>query len=189
MNRSLYKIFIVTSLTLAAACGRRAEVGLPLPNAYPRPNLPDTVLTAVNGIPFHFLANEDAETEFPRKDWLDIKYPTLGATVHVTFSETTPDEITDVKENRMQRLMLNAGERQIDFAEFTNKAGFSILTASAEGAATPFQFLATDDSACVVSGAVYFSSPDAPGAVDSIRPMVKAIRHDLLRALDAFDYR
>lgn len=88
-----------------------------------------------------------------------------------------------VKENRMERLVLNSGDRPSEHTEFINPNGFSVLMARTDGSTTPIQFLATDDSAWVVSGAVYFADPSATTAVDSIRPIADAISDDLFRAL------
>ena len=169
----------------AAACTKQPAVEIPLPHAYPRPALPDTAMVAAPDAPLHFLVNSQAVVSSPRPGWLDVAYPQLGATVHITFSRTDASEIETVKENRMERLILNAGERPTDFAEFTNNAGFNVLLAQTDGATTPIQFLATDNTAWVASGAVYFASPDATTAVDSLRPMLTAIRRDLARALQA----
>lgn len=176
------------SLILAAACGRHAEMGIPHPTAYPRPNLPDTLMVVTNEAPLVFYVNAQSEVTYPRPGWLDISYPTLGATVHVTFTMAKPDEIEAIKENRMERLMLNAGDRPVDFSEFTNGAGFDIVTATSEGSATPVQFLATDDSEWVVSGALYLSTPDA-AAVDSLKPIIDAIRSDLIKSMTNMRYK
>lgn len=180
---------IIALATTAWSCRKSDGVTLPLPTAYPRPNLPDTVLVEVRETPLAFFANRDAEVTSPHQGWLDIAYPSLGATVHATFTGTTPAGVENVKENRMERLMLNAGDTPVEFSEFVNPGGFKVLMASSEGSLTPLQFLATDDSVWVVSGAVYFSSSLAASSPDSIRPHIKAIRSDLVRALNSLDYK
>ena len=180
--KKICTLFIVLGASVAA-CTVSENNTFPRPTAYPRPQLPDTVMIATNLAPLHFLANRDAVVSSTRDGWLDIAYPSLGATVHVTFTRSTPRDIASVKENRMERLMLNAGDRPITFSEFTNAAGFNVLSAKTEASTTPLQFLATDDSEWVVSGAVYFSSPGVVNAHDSIRPMIDAINYDILRSL------
>lgn len=181
-------IFLL-ALAVAAGCVKKQTVPIPLPTAYPRPNLPDTVLVDAGNTPLRFAVNRESVVTVPREGWIDISYPTLGATVHVTFTPTNPEDVAKVKENRMERLMLNAGEHPVDLSEYINQAGFDVLTASSEGSLTPFQFLATDDSVWVVSGAVYFGSSQAVNANDSLRPIVNAIRHDLIEGLNSLDYR
>ena len=189
MVRRLCIMLLTASVLVIAGCGGRQQLPIPLPVAYPRPILPDTAMTLCPDAPLRFLVNADAAVSAPKYGWLDIAYPTLGATVHVTFTPTDPDRIDAVKDNRMERLMLNAGDRPTDFAESVNPAGFSVLLAESEGSLTPLQFLATDDSLWVMSGAVYFADPAAAASPDSIRPMVRAIRDDLVRALNGIDFQ
>ncbi len=172
-----------TILMLTGCGGSDSRHAIPRRTAYPRPQLPDTVLTACEKAPLHFEINAEANAATPREGWLDINYPMLGATVHVTFTETTAEGIDEIRHNRMERLMLNSSDRPSTHSEFTNPAGFDVLISETDGAATPLQFLATDSRRWVVSGAVYFSDPDAGASSDSIRPMVDALRRDIIKAM------
>lgn len=183
----------LTTLLLAAmcACGphRPSTDQRPMPVAYARPNLPDTLLAAPDFAPLSFPVNASATLSSEHRGWLNVAYPTLGATVHITFTPTNADSISSVQENRMERLLLNAGDNYTDFSEFTNPAGFDIIVATSEGGLTPLQFLATDHDKWVVSGAVYFSNPEASTAIDSIKPIVGAIRNDIVRGLTSLNYK
>jgi len=172
-------------LMLTGCGGSDSQRAIPRRTAYPRPQLPDTVLATYEKAPLHFEINADANTVMPRKGWLDISYPMLGATVHVTFTETTAENIDEIRRNRMERLMLNSGDRPSTHSEFTNPSGFDVLIAETDGATTPLQFLATDSRRWVVSGAVYFNDPDAGASYDSIHPMVDALRRDITKAMTA----
>lgn len=176
---------IALTALLASACtgGPADNVAVPRQRAYPRPALPDTVLTAAPSAPLYFLVNADAALDQPREDWLNIHYPTLGVTVHTSFTPTTPDKVQDVMANRMQRLLLNAGQAEPRFTESVNAAGFDIVIAQSETGVTPLQFLATDNSGWVVSGAARIADGDGAANVDSLRPIINAVRHDLERAL------
>lgn len=174
---------ILTVLLGACSPGQGDNVAVPRQRAYPRPALPDTMLTAVHTAPLHFLVNAEATIEQPRQDWLDIHYPTLGVTVHTSFAPTTPDKVEDVMANRMQRLLLNAGSATPRFTESVNAAGFDIVIAQSETGVTPLQFLATDKSRWVVSGAARLSAADGSASVDSLRPIINAVRRDIERAL------
>lgn len=144
--------------------------------------MPDTVLAAADGLPLKFEVNTEATTERPRPDWLNIRYPMLGATIHVTFTTAADSSTLDeVRRNRMQRLLLNAGDKPSNHTEFTNPDGFDILIVETEGISTPLQFLASGPDRWVVSGAAYLDSYNA--AADSLRPIIQAIRHDIYRAM------
>lgn len=170
---------------LAPGCRKAEPMKIPLPVAYPRPALPDTALVELVDAPLNFAVNGQAAVSSVRPGWYDVAYPTLGATMHLTFTRATGLDLDKARENRMQRLLLNAGEGETAFSEFENAAGFDVLIARTEGSATPLQFLATDGREWLVSGSVYFASPRAPLAIDSLRPMVRAIDRDLTRALES----
>ena len=182
-------IIALAVAAVAAGCGKKTQTVFPLPEGYPRPDLPDTALVECDKAPLSFWVNEQCEVSSERPGWLDIRYPTLRATVHLTFTHSSTDEIETVKANRMQRLMMNAGDASMDFVEFASAGGFDVVGVSSEGTATPFQFLATDNDKWVVSGSVYFADAGSGYSVDSLRPSVKAIRNDLLRALNRLDVK
>lgn len=182
--RSLIILLAACGTLLLASCDDSSNRRpVPRRTAYPRPQLPDTVLADYKPAPLLFFINADASASSPRPGWLDIRYPMLGATIHVTFTETTAAQIEDVRRNRMERLMLNTGDKPSTHSEFTNPSGFDILVSETDGATTPLQFLASDGSRWVVSGATYFDNPAATVSTDSIRPIVKAIRRDIIEAL------
>ncbi len=168
-------------LTIAACRG--SETPIPRRTAYPRPALLDTVMTAAPDLPLYFPVNAQAKISSPGKGWLDVVYPSYGATLHVSFTQVSPSTLEEVKHNRMERLMLNCGDLTTENSEFTNPAGYSILATYTEGANTPLQFVATDNISIVVSGAIYLSDPNAPAAVDSIAPIIDALQGDLIRSL------
>lgn len=187
MTRRSFLPLLAGWLMLAVAgCGTSSgdNAAVPRARAYPRPPLPDTAMQAADGVGLHFLVNRQATVSSARRDWLDADYPSLGITVHTSFTETTPEEVADVMANRMERLLLNAGSREPKFDEYDNAAGFDIIVARSDGAAIPLQFLATDHGRWVVSGAAVLRSAAAAEQTDSLRPIVDAVEADIRRALD-----
>jgi len=181
------RIFLVLILLVAlgAGCSGGTEYGaIPRRTAYPRPTLPDTAMSQCESAPLYFLVNAQAVTSSEKEGWVTVAYPGLGAKMFVTFTATSPSEVDMVKANRMERLMLNCGDRPSSHTEFVNRHGFRALVVGTDGISTPVQFLASDDSIWVVSGAVYFADPKAAEASDSIRPMAEAISDDVFRALN-----
>ena len=65
----------------------------------------------------------------------------------------------------------------------------AVLLRSPESRATPLQFIATDDSAWVVSGSAFFDNipPDAP--IDSLAPVVGYLERDLRHTLTTISSR
>lgn len=177
---------IIMAVVLATCACERAHDNTEVPRrpAYPRPALLDSVMKVPSiPLPVHFEVNAAAVTTSPRRDWLDVIYPSYNATLHISFTDTDAQGIDAVRENRLERLMLNTGDSPSQHSEFVNNAGFDILTVITEGSATPVQFLATDGSSVVVSGVVYFSDPKAVSETDSISPYIHAIKADIDRSL------
>lgn len=179
-------IAIILPTMLAGCTGRGDDNIVPRRTAYPRPALPDTAMAATGCAPGLYLeANARAVIESPRPGWINVAYPGLGARIHITVTPVTAADVADVRANRMQRLSLNEGDRRSEHREWTNAAGFDILVARTEASSTPLQFLATDDSSAVVSGAVYFADPAVATteSADSIRPILDAIERDIATSL------
>ncbi|MGM9860823.1 MAG: hypothetical protein ACI31C_08720 [Muribaculaceae bacterium] len=174
-------VAIILAALLAACAGNPDAV--PRRYAYPRVATLDTAMVDVDSLLIHFCVNADAVTDRPRPDWLDVRYPAFGATWHISF--TSSDDLEEVKANRMQRLLLNAGDLPFRRDEWLNPAGMDILALVVEGAATPLQFLATDNASIVVSGALVFDDPRACANIDSISPIINILEEDMLRSLQS----
>lgn len=177
---------IIVSLALAAAsCGGQADTAVPRRTAYPRMRLLDTAMTTVEAVPgVTVQVNAGARTSSPRPGWLDVAYPAYGATMHITVTDATPATVDGIKANRMERVVLNAGGLPGRQAEWVTPGGFGVMTLRTDCSSTPLQFPATDDSAVVVSGAVYFADPAATASADSIAPVVEALEGDIRRMLN-----
>lgn len=189
----LFPAIAVAALVALASCSAGDDAdrrAVPRRTAYPRLRLPDTVMAPVADFPALLEVNAQAAVTSPRPGWLNVAYPALGAVLHITYTASAPPEIDEVKANRMRRLMLNAGDRPSRQSEFVNPAGFDILMIRTESSSTPLQFVATDDSTAVVSGAVYFSDPAVARTenTDSIAPAIDAIERDLAVTLARLDH-
>lgn len=178
-------LLIPLMAVIAASCGDRGHAPVPRRTAYPRMQLLDTVMRSAEVAPGCSLAvNACAETVSPRPGWLTISYPLYGATMYVTVTETNPATVDEIKANRMERVLLNAGGLPGRQSEWINPAGMSVMTLRTDGSTTPLQFLATDDSSTVISGALYFADASAATATDSIAPAVNAVEGDVRRMLN-----
>lgn len=166
---------------IAGGCTDRPEA-VPRAVAYPRAALPDTAavpysIGAVSG-----RLSAAATVDAPRRGWLTAGYPTVGAQLHISVTDTTAAALEQVKANRMQRLLLNAGDCPTTNREFTTVAGFTSLVATTAHSATPVQFLATDGRHIVVSGAVFMPAA-ADAAPDSVAPIIEYFEHEATRLL------
>jgi hypothetical protein len=182
MTRATLHLMLFALIATIAACTEQGA-DVPRRKAFPRVATLDTTMRQAANVPIRMDINAAAIDSVPHPNWLDVKYPKYGATMHITFSPTTPAEVAKIKANRMERLLLNVGDCPTVNREFTNRAGYSIVVARSQGSATPLQFIATDDSSMVVSGAVYMADPRAASEIDSITPTIDAIAADIDRAM------
>lgn len=182
--RAVAVLIPVIALIAASSCGGQGHSAVPRRTAYPRMQLLDTVMRGVEAAPGCTLAvNAGAVAESPRPGWLTVSYPLYRATMYVTVTATTRATVDEIKANRMERVVLNAGGLPGRQSEWINRAGMSVMTLRTDGSTTPLQFLATDDSSTVISGAVYFADA-ASAATDSIAPAVNAVEGDVRRMLN-----
>ena len=191
--RNLICFLILTFLT---ACGGASSSSsadgdrgfIARPRAYPRTILYDTAYVDAD-LPADFRINAGANVVdvTPQGDnvstparWIDIRYPAYGATIHCTFMPVTDVSRGEVTANRMERMMLNIGDRFADQTELDSKGGYhsTILMTGAE-TPTPVQFLSVGDR-WVINGALRFKAETV--ATDSVMPILEAVRGDLIHA-------
>lgn len=181
-------LIYVLIATAMAACGT-SDSSAPVPRRYAYPRVPqlDTVMAPLAATPVAMMVNKSATVGSDKSGWYNITYPTLGATMYLTVTHVSADDIEDVRANRMERLVLNAGGRPTRHTEFETPRGFAVYAVRTENSATPLQFLATDGSSAVVSAAVYFADPRAAESADSIAPAVDAIEADMFRVINSLE--
>lgn len=179
--RTITRLLIAIS---CISCSQRSATPVPKPEAYPRIADPGESYAAVDGAPVIFETNTSAAVSMPKLNWIDINYPSLNATLHISLTPADTSEIGDIIANRMERIRLNLADRStLENIEIDSPQFRSVIYCSPDARSTPLQFIATDDSAWVVSGVAFFDriAPDA--SVDSLSPAVSYIRRDLTHAL------
>ena len=186
--RRLMPIILISAALLS--CGDRRPAPVPRPVAYPRIADPGAVYAAVDSLPLRFETNAAATISRPRPGWIDISYPAWHVTVHVTLTPVPAADIDGVTANRTERMALNMADgAAAEEISLTSGQFRAVLLRSPESRATPLQFIATDDSAWVVSGSAFFDNipPDAP--IDSLAPVVGYLERDLRHTLTTISSR
>lgn len=175
-----------------AACGNAGDshtaTFVPRPTAFPRLLLYDTVY-ADAGLPAGFRINASAVvTDVTPADraaasdsrWIDIIYPAYGAALHCTFMPVNETTRGGVMANRTERISLNLGDNIAEQIELTSHEGVeSIIIVTKGTSLTPVQFL-SEGRHWVINGALQFN--DGHVNVDSVLPIIEAIRTDLIHA-------
>lgn len=182
MKKFVKALLAAALLTVvASACGEREENTMPRRRAYARVDTYPAEYRAVEvgGIPLEI--NTSTAAASPREGWLDVRYPRYGATLHVAVARPDAAALDQAVANRRQRMSLNLGGAT---AEQTTLAGDSYvceLLVSRDAVATPVQLLAVGADGTLVSGAAVIAGRTEP--VDSLRPVVEALRDDALHLL------
>lgn len=186
------KITAIIAILAAVMIGcQKAPQSVPRQKAYPRMALADTAMRQDSLAPknIRFLTNAQAESHAERPGWLTITYPNSQAKIFVTFTSTTPSEIEAVKANRLERLILNQGNATASNKEFINPQGFSILVSETCSGTMPLQFIATDQSKMVISGAVTIPTALSYETYDSLQPLINALKEDVYKTMNDLGWK
>lgn len=174
----------VIALTLLAACGEKApEDYVPLPRAYPRIAVYDSVYAPVDSLPLVWECNTSAKVNNLRtKSYVNIVYPAYSATLYLSFFNVTSEkDRLRVLANRQERMLFNAGASDSELTEFLTPPGFEVkMIVTPMGSPVPLQFLAVG-SQWIVSGALHMRL--APESADSVAPVIRAVERDVVHAL------
>lgn len=187
----------VCLLLLLAACTDSdggASQAIPRPKAWPRLNIATSdSMTAVPGMPVEVLVNPTALWEVQETDppGLTVTYPEVNTRIFYTFIKAGGEaRNNDIIERRQQRISLNLNGAPAETVhslpnESTGASGVIVEATSA--ASTPVQLLARLPG-WIVSATAFIDSDNPTLNYDSIRPVVKALRHDMARTLPALAF-
>jgi hypothetical protein len=178
-----YLLLTITLLILLSACsGSEKSAPVPRQQAYPRQALYDTLYSDLAGAPVRFQVNSACSVATTRPGWYNISYPAYGGVIYLTFTAAA-GELKTVYDNRVERIDLNLGGNKAERLTLTNDEYDAMLITSVETRQMPLQFLATDNSRYVISGAFFMPNVTANAPIDSLQPIVEAVKRDLIHSL------
>lgn len=171
---------------------------VPRPTAYPRiqtyaPAYSDTEFPEIT-----IEANDSTvyDRDFSGRNasglrWISIHYPAYNATIYCTYSPVTAvHPLSETLSNREERMALNSGGATSTVTDFRNAYDISCrIVVTPYGTVTPVQFIATDSSQFVVSGALHLKGIEAASTNDSIQPIVDAVEADVMHMLENLHIR
>ena len=186
----IWIIAIICSLMLCDCSNKTPDT--PRRKAYPRVAVHDSSFVAMTNSPIHFEISTTAQITLDSivmndKDgrgarWINIFYKPYNATLHCTFTAVDTSSIKEVLSNRNERMALNAGNLTSELTELTNANDYySHILVTEQSKVTPLQFLSSDNKNWVVSGALYLNNGNSNP--DSIRPIINAIKRDIIHSL------
>lgn len=195
-SRFCASLFVLAMFTLSACSSSDQASYVPKPKGYPRIDLPAArYVVSPAGHPYQFEVNQIARVlpdTFARAEphWIFVYYPTLKATVQITYKPVLNN--TD----RLRGLLADAYKltakhnvkaSMIEQQQVRLKSGLAASLITLEGEVpSQFQFVTTDSTRHFLRGALYF---DTATANDSLAPVIKYVRADMMQLLNTLRWK
>lgn len=193
-NKIVILSCIATLFVIMTGCKDDSQ---PKPYAYFRIDLPpysyhqvDTLgpyTTEISdlAIPVH----TDAHWSKPEDTWINVYYPTLDATIHLSHKHFTKSWELDTLAEESYRLVykhtIRADAIKESYYEDTAKQVYCVFYELTGNAASPTQFYVTDSVHNFLRGSVYFN---ALPNYDSIAPCAIYIENDLVHLIETLKW-
>ena len=138
--------------------------------------------------PYTFEFSSKALVQPNEKCWINISYPTLKASLNITYRpiENNLRELLQESEKLTYNHAIKAdGISAQPFDDATKKI-YGALSEVTGNAASPLQFHLTDSSKHFITGALYFKvQPN----YDSILPAIKYVEKDIKHLMETLEWR
>ncbi len=178
---------------LVISCSRDYQ---PKPKGYNRLILPEASYTlSPDTLPYRFEYSNRAsfmkDTSRVRdKNWVEIYYPELKATIHVTYKKIYHDEKL-LREYLKDAYVLTSKHQikayAIDETIVRTPSGKTAVVAELEGEVpSQFQFTMTDSTQNFLRGAVYFNIKVQN---DSLQPAIEYVKKDALHLINTLEWK
>lgn len=168
----------------------------PKPKGYNRLILPSPTYQATpDSLPYFFeystFAKLKKDTSRVReKFWVEISYPDISATVHITYKKLD-GSLDQLKEYLNDAYILTAKHQikayAIEESVSRTPSGKAAIIAEIEGEVpSQFQFTLTDSSRNFLRGALYFNTKVQN---DSLRPAIDYVKKDVMHLINTVSWK
>lgn len=192
MTRLIYIISIICIL-LFQSCEER-KISIPKQRGFFRIDLPEKQYIKFNAqFPYSFnfpkyayIQIDTAKNAEPY--WLNIQYPTLKATVHISYKNVKNNLNTYIDDAHylVSKHDIKADAIKPEEFHYNEKNVHGLLFDIKGDAASLMQFYITDSTENFVRGAVYFNVPPNK---DSLAPIIKFVREDIIEFISSFEWQ
>lgn len=184
MKVRFYVLILV--LTFCVSC---SEDVLPKPKAQLRLEYPEnTYQKVISDCPFLIEISQNSVIEFQNNCWAKIHYPSLNATIHLTYREIDNNLNFVLKEVEKLTFEHTIKAAVINAQPFENKFNnvYGKMINIEGNVASNIQFHATDSVKNVLFGALYFNvKPN----YDSILPALNYIEKDIKNLMESIEWQ
>jgi len=162
----------------------------PKPKGYFRIDVPKPKYQEFNeDCNYRFEYNQSANLKSKGRCWYDIKYPSLRATVQLTYREVSPTNLdTLLAEGHQLAYKHTVKADGIQEKLFLNdeKRVYGLFYQLQGDAATSMQFFMTDSTNHFLRGVLYYyASPNA----DSLRPVNHFMQGEMIRMIESLEWK
>lgn len=184
---------ILGLVMLTIACSTQYQ---PKPKGYNRLVLPEhSYLLSPDTLPYQFEYSSHArfqrDTSWIRdKHWVEIYYPGLQATIHVTYKSVNNSEKL-LREYLNDAYVLTSKHQikaySIDETIVKTPRGKTAIIAELDGEVpSQFQFTLTDSTNNFLRGAVYFN---VSVQNDSLKPAIEFLKRDAMQLINTLEWK
>lgn len=198
--RILRKNFIVFFCLLPIACcllscgGDDDETIAPKPRAYFRLAFPEKKYVSYDSVcPFTFDVPVYSKIEKDKNYraepcWLNMEFPTLNGTLHLTYHPLHGDinEYLEETNELASKHQIKASGIEEKLVSKDSSKVYGLIYEIGGNAASSIQFFLTDSTNHFIRGALYFNA--APNT-DSIAPVVDFVRKDIYHMIETFEWK
>ncbi len=188
------KLYILFFLFFATFSACEDEIHVPKPKAYFRIDLPKPSYEATKiDCPYTIEINQAAflnpvKTSGGEQCWFNIEYPTLHATVHLSYKPVNKNLNVYTEDARalVYKHTIKASDiRENTFFNDEHKT-YSTVYELYGNTASALQFNITDSSKHFLRGSLYFNL--APNA-DSLEPVIKYVKADIKHLIETLQWK
>lgn len=184
----------ICCLVALASCQSNPQ---PKPYAYFRIDLPPYSYHQVDSLGPYTTEISDIATPVhsnahwstPEDTWINVYYPALDATIHLSHKHITKswelDTLTEESRTLVYKHTIRADAIRESYYENTEKKVYCVFYELTGNAASPTQFYATDSAHNFLRGAVYFNT--LPN-YDSVAPCAIYIENDLVHMIETLEW-
>ncbi len=186
--------FLICAMAVSAM--RCDKTYLPKPVGYNRLDLPQPSYRSLpDSLPYYFEYSKHAQLKddtsaINERYWVEIFYPQLNSTVHVTYKKINHSQKL-LKEFLDDAYTLTAKHQikaySIDEVITKTGKGETAVIAELEGEVpSQFQFTITDSTENFLRGALYFNTKVQN---DSLAPAIEYMKKDIMHMINTFEWR
>ncbi len=189
MQKFTYIISILF-LFLIAGCSEKYS---PRPKGYFRIDLPQAEYKQLpDSFPYSFKISNQAKIEneisrISRRYWINIVYPHLNASIHVSYYPVTNNlqQLLDDTHDLAYKHTIKADAIEENIINKPEKKVYGTFYKIEGNTANNLQFYLTDSSKHYFRAALYFNSEPN---IDSIQPVLKYLENDMNKLIETFSW-